>query len=47
MDTGRLPPQLAQLGDRRIALRLLLRPLRLTAGTVQLTLESQARTRQA
>jgi hypothetical protein len=36
MDTGRLPPQLLQLGDRRIAFRLLLGPLGLPASTLQL-----------
>ncbi|MBW8707395.1 hypothetical protein MBT84_47950 [Streptomyces sp. MBT84] len=36
VDTGRLPPQLLQLADRRIAFRLLLRPLGLPSGTLQL-----------
>ncbi|MFJ3804605.1 hypothetical protein ACIPSJ_51120 [Streptomyces sp. NPDC090088] len=36
MDAGHLLPQRAQLGDRRIALGVLLRPFRLTAGPVQL-----------
>lgn len=45
-DCDRLPPRLLQLGECRIALRLLLRPLGLAAGTVRPTPESQARTRQ-
>ncbi|MFE2064407.1 hypothetical protein ACFXDH_18740 [Streptomyces sp. NPDC059467] len=36
MDTGRLPPQLVQLGNRRIPFRLLLSPLGLPASTLQL-----------
>jgi hypothetical protein len=36
VNAGHLPPQLAQLSDGGIALRLLLSPLRLTASPVQL-----------
>ncbi|MFC5673626.1 hypothetical protein [Streptomyces incanus] len=36
VNAGRLPSQLLQLGDRGIALRLLLSPLGLPASTVQL-----------
>jgi hypothetical protein len=36
VDTGRLPPQLLQLGDYRIAFRLLLGPLGLPASALLL-----------